>query len=326
MCVIAVSEKGVVAPTEQNLKDMFDYNEDGAGISYVLEGLVYTHKGLMTWADFNKIYKLVEKKLRTAGKTLTDVSIMYHFRIGTHGPNSEGLTHPFPISNNFKHLSATELSSDVVMAHNGIIHSVTPTPGWSDTQQYISDIVFPLIKHDRYFYKSKHLQKLLENTIDNSKLAFLDTTENFTLVGDWKQSDELTLKGIKYSNLNHEYVAPAGYLYDYSYRSYETKTAYTSMFAAPVPKGTLLYKQSQVDKNYEVKPNQIGYLVSEDFTYFVDGMGDLYRDTRDGILYLTMMYAYAFTPGGDMLHAYHEGIVVQGELYPIYSNKSSVCV
>jgi hypothetical protein len=325
MCVIAISEKGINPPTEQNLKDMFNYNDDGAGISYVLDGLVYTHKGLMSWADFSKTYKLVEKKLKTAGKTLADVPILYHFRIGTHGPNSEGLTHPFPISNNFMHLSATELSSDVVMAHNGIIHSVTPTPGWSDTQQYISDIVFPLIKHDKYFYKSKHLQKLLENTIDSSKLAFLDTTENFTLIGDWKQSDEPSLKGIKYSNLNHEYVAPAGYLYDYSFRSYDAQPSYRSFLAAPVPKGALLYKASQVDKNYEVKPNEVGYAVDEDYTYFVDAMGDLYRDTRDGILFLSSMYTYAFIADGDMLHAYHEAVVERGELYPVYS-KSSMCV
>ena len=66
MCVIAVSAVGINPPTEQNLKDMFEYNDDGAGISYVLDNRVYTYKGLMTWSDFEKTYALLEKKLKTA--------------------------------------------------------------------------------------------------------------------------------------------------------------------------------------------------------------------------------------------------------------------
>jgi hypothetical protein len=40
MCVIALSPVGVNAPTEQNLKDMFKHNDDGAGISFVLDKAV----------------------------------------------------------------------------------------------------------------------------------------------------------------------------------------------------------------------------------------------------------------------------------------------
>ena len=81
MCVIAVSAAGVNAPTEQNLKDMFDYNDDGAGISFVLDKRVYTYKGLMTWLDFEKTYALLEKKLKTAGKTFKDVPVIRRGKI-----------------------------------------------------------------------------------------------------------------------------------------------------------------------------------------------------------------------------------------------------
>lgn len=277
MCVIAVSEAGVNAPTEQNLKDMFDYNDDGAGISFVLDKRVYTYKGLMKWTDFEKTYALLEKKLKAAGKTFKDIPVMYHFRIGTHGPNSEGLTHPFPISHDFKHLSALELSSDVVMAHNGIINSVTPRSGWSDTQQYISDIVLPLMKTDRHFYKNKHLQRLLENTINGSRLAFLDNNGEFNLIGDWKTSTKEGLEGIKYSNLNHENdYRYSGYNYGYAYTAY--KESYKDVFAYQLPVGTKMYRAEDLDLNYKPVPGAKPRLVDGGSTrYFVDEFGELYQ-------------------------------------------------
>ena len=296
MCVIAVSEAGVNAPTEQNLKDMFDYNDDGAGISFVLDKRVYTYKGLMTWTDFEKTYALLEKKLKAAGKTFKDVPVMYHFRIGTHGPNSEGLTHPFPISHDFKHLSALELSSDVVMAHNGIISSVTPRSGWSDTQQYISDIVLPLMKTDRHFYKNKHLQRLLENTINGSRLAFLDNNGEFNLIGDWKDSDKEGLKGIKYSNLNHENdYRYSGYNYGYAYTAY--KETYKDVFAYQLPVGTKMYKQEDLDLQYKPVPGAKPRLVTAEGPnrYFVDEYGELYQaiGTASTILYPIYTVDYA---------------------------------
>lgn len=319
MCVIAISEAGVITPTEQNLKDMFEYNSDGAGISFVLDGLVHTFKGLMKWEDFQKTYALIEKKVLTAGKTFQDIPIMYHFRIGTHGPNSEALTHPFPISNNFKHLSAIDFTSEIVMAHNGIIHTVTPSPGWSDTQQYIADIVYPLTKYDRVFYKSKHLQKLLENTIDGSRLAFLDITNGFTLIGDWKESDNKDLKGIKYSNLNHEYTTPSYWSSSYGYypsNFYKTdNTKYKSIYAAPVPVGTRLFRVDQLDKDFLPLEGTKALTVSVKDMYYVDDNGDLYRESFDGVLYPTYTLDFAIDDNGEVLDAYHPSIAKDGNLF-----------
>lgn len=296
MCVIAVSEIGVNAPTEQNLKDMFEYNSDGAGISFVLDKRVYTYKGLMTWADFEKTYALLEKRLKTAGKTFKDIPVMYHFRIGTHGPNSEGLTHPFPISHDFKHLSALELSSDVVMAHNGIINSVTPRSGWSDTQQYISDIVLPLMKSDRHFYKNKHLQRLLENTINGSRLAFLDNNGEFNLIGAWTESTKEGLEGIKYSNLNHEYTYTfSGY--NYGRAMVEYSSSYKDVFAYKVPAGAKLYKAEHLDKAYNPIVGAVPFEVKDTGSaYYVDEYGELYQSvgTKGGTLYPLYSYDYAF--------------------------------
>jgi len=321
MCVIAASPIGVDAPTEQNLKDMFYHNDDGAGISYVLNNAVYTFKGLMKWTDFEKTYALIEKKLHTAGKTFKDVPIMYHFRIGTHGPNSEALTHPFPISNQFKHLTALEYKADIVMAHNGIIHSVTPRTGWSDTQQYISDIIMPLIKSDRIFYKNKHMQELMRNTIDGSRFAFLNNDGEFTYVGEWTQSDKPELKGIMYSNLNHEFTYTYGHYYP-SATSYDWDYAWApkeSVYAIPVPVGAELYSEKDLDKNF-IPTNKVKALVvNQTGYYWVDEYGQLYRmDDKTGFLYPIYSFDYALI-GDELVYSTDKKYEGKGEVLPIGS-------
>jgi hypothetical protein len=320
MCVIAISPVGVNAPTEQNLKDMFKHNDDGAGISFVLDKAVYTYKGLMKWADFEKTYALIEKKLRTAGKTFNDVPIMYHFRIGTHGPNSEALTHPFPISNQFKHLTALEYKSDVVMAHNGIIHSVVPRAGWSDTQQYISDIIMPLIKTDRHFYKNKHLQELMRNTNNGSRFAFLDMDGNFTTVGEWVESDLPDLKGILYSNLNHEYTYTYGHYYPTAYNwDYGLTPTKESVYAAPVPKGAKLYSAIDLADDFIPLSNGKSLTVSTEKLYWADEYGELYRmDDKTGFIYPIFSFDYAFVDD-ELFYSTDTRYSDTGELLPIGS-------
>jgi len=320
MCVIAASPIGVDAPTEQNLKDMFNHNDDGAGISYVLNNAVYTFKGLMKWEDFEKTYALIEKKIKSAGKTFKDIPIMYHFRIGTHGPNSEQLTHPFPISNQFKHLSALEYKADIVMAHNGIINSVTPRTGWSDTQQYISDIVMPLIKSDRVFYKNKHLQELLRNTNNGSRFVFLDNDGEFTYIGEWVQSDKPELKGIMYSNLNHEYTYTYGHYYPTAYNwDYGIAPTKESVFAAPVPKGAKLYSERDLTSDFIPVDDAKALTVNAERFYWSDEYGELYRmDERTGFIYPIYSFDYAFI-GDELFYSTDERYNTTGEVLPIGS-------
>lgn len=320
MCVIAASPIGVDAPTESNLKDMFNHNDDGAGISYVLNNAVYTFKGMMTWPDFEKTYALIEKKIKSAGKTLKDIPIMYHFRIGTHGPNSEQLTHPFPISNQFKHLSALEYKADIVMAHNGIINSVTPRAGWSDTQQYISDIIMPLIKTDRHFYKNKHLQELMRNTNNGSRFVFLNNDGEFTYVGEWTESDKPDLKGIKYSNLNHEYNYTYGAYYPTAYHwDYGNIPSKESVFAVPVPNGGKLYGERDLNVNFEPVDDAKALTVNADRYYWVDEYGELYRmDDKTGFLYPIFSFDYAFVDN-ELLYSTDVRYSDTGEVLPIGS-------
>lgn len=288
MCVIAASPIGAPFPNEELRRDMWDYNDDGMGFMYTLDKRVYLSKGFLTYLDSERALALLEKDLKKRDLTFDDISIALHYRIGTHGPNNEGLTHPFPISNRYEHLTALDLTADTAMMHNGVIHTVTAKKDWSDTQQYIADILVPLAKHDIRFYRSNALLDLIENTIDGSRFAFLDKYGDFTLVGNWVESSNQDLKGIKFSNLNHEYTPSysryysSGYLGGWS-SGYEEANE-TTIWAAPVPVGSKVASYFEIDVEYQPISTVRTVTESQDELYWVDYIGEVYIMDNYGIL------------------------------------------
>jgi predicted glutamine amidotransferase len=203
MCVIAGSPLGVPRPSDTTMEAMFNSNPDGAGFAYTMNDRVYVEKGFMSYKEFENALAGLEKRLKKDNLTCTDIPIFFHFRIGTHGANIPSLTHPFPISNNIKNLFAIDYSTDVVMAHNGIINTVSVTGAHSDTTEYISRILVPLRNADSEFYKNSHFQELMINTIDGSRFIFLDNNNEMVTIGNWMTSEEEP--GVLFSNLNHEW-------------------------------------------------------------------------------------------------------------------------
>jgi len=299
MCVIAVKETGVSAFPESKMKAMFNHNSDGAGFAYVLDEKVFVEKGLMSYNTFERAYALLEKRIRQAGKEIKDIPIVLHFRIGTHGPNSEGLTHPFPISHNFKHLTALDYNADIVMAHNGIINSVQPRSGWSDTQQYIKDILLPMAKANRHFYTNPFMKEIMENTIGGSKFVFLDKSGKVSYVGDWKEQD-----GIKYSNLNHEHSYWGGGYNPYSY-GFWWKANETAKKCKPLPLGSRLFKNEHLNSEWVPKDGAIPVTINESMktTFYTDEYGSVYSDRGGTVEVLEPMYTYstALDPDGDVI-------------------------
>ena len=299
MCVIAVKETGVSAFPESKMKAMFNHNSDGAGFAYVLDEKVFVEKGLMSYNTFERAYALLEKRIRQAGKEIKDIPIVLHFRIGTHGPNSEGLTHPFPISHNFKHLTALDYNADIVMAHNGIINSVQPRSGWSDTQQYIKDILLPMAKANRHFYTNPFMKEIMENTIGGSKFVFLDKSGKVSYVGDWKEQD-----GIKYSNLNHEHSYWGGGYNPYSY-GFWWKANETAKKCKALPLGSRLFKNEHLNSEWVPKDGAIPVTINESMktTFYTDEYGSVYSDRGGTVEVLEPMYTYstALDPDGDVI-------------------------
>lgn len=185
-------------PTDETFTTMFYNNDDGAGYMYAYRNKVYIKKGFMKLSDFKDSIKKLPESLGVSD--LTDIPMIFHFRIGTAGGNIPENTHPFPITDNVKIIKSLNYKTDIGVAHNGIIHNVTPRTGISDTMEYILSQMSIMKKIDKKFYSKPLYLELMENAVE-SKLAFLDGKGKIYTVGRFV-TDEAT--GLVYSNESYK--------------------------------------------------------------------------------------------------------------------------
>ena len=188
MCIIAAKPAGVPAPDQATLRNMWDGNPDGAGFMYVKDGKVRIEKGFMKWQHFIDAWDKLGKTL-----DLTAAPAVLHFRITTHGGTCPANCHPFPITDNVGALQKLKISTDLGVAHNGIIH-IVPRKGISDTMEYIATQLAPLKQALPRFYENKHAMRMVKNAID-SRMVFLTGEGKLYTIGDFVED-----KGILYSN------------------------------------------------------------------------------------------------------------------------------
>lgn len=192
MCIIAYSPKNTPIPSAERRAQMFRRNSDGAGFMFANGGVVHIEKGFMS-------LDAMEKRLAEIAENvdLTAVPVVLHYRIGTHGGNTPGNTHPFPITGDRKALKKLVLDTTFAVAHNGIIHSVVPKKGYSDTQEYIVRRLSNL--------KSPFRHPILDQiyTETRSKFAFMYGNGTVQLVGSIVQDE---IDGCYYSN--DSYLTP----------------------------------------------------------------------------------------------------------------------
>jgi hypothetical protein len=176
---------------EQRLRDMFSSNPDGAGFMFTRDKQVHIRKGFMKFKHFLRA-------LNDEGITKSDILIM-HFRIATAGSVSPQNTHPFPVSTNLKDLRATSTSTDMAMAHNGIISYAHDTKNdLSDTMTFIREVLAE--KHIKDNIYETSVLSLVEMAVGTSRLVFMDGEGQFSLIGDWME-DKIANDGCFYSNL-----------------------------------------------------------------------------------------------------------------------------
>ena len=208
MCIICSSEIGKGLPTDNTIEIMWNGNSDGAGFMYNSNGEVVISKGYMTLSAFKTALNLLKKQI-----DVVNTAIVLHFRIGTQGGNIPENTHPFPITDKEPLLKKLNHKCSIGMAHNGIITCVQPRTDISDTMEYVEEVLSYLRYSDKYFYQNKGIQKLIENTINGSRMCFLNGKGEITYIGNWVE-DKTT--GLMYSNKN--------YLYDpFCYGYYRSK-------------------------------------------------------------------------------------------------------
>lgn len=193
MCIIAAKPSGVAMPTRDTIRNMWNVNSDGAGIMYVENNKVRIEKGFMKYKSFAKKLDELERRL-----DLTATPLVMHFRITTHGGTKPENTHPFPITDSIGALKKLKSYADVGVAHNGIITSVSPRKGISDTMEYIATQLAPLKRALPRFYANKDAMLLVKNAIE-SKMAFLTKEGKIYTIGDFIED-----KGVLYSNGSYQ--------------------------------------------------------------------------------------------------------------------------
>lgn len=194
MCVILVKEKGIELPTKKVLKCCWERNPDGAGFMFNDYDKVVIMKGFMTFEEFylrlqtaNEFYHLKEKGL------------VIHFRIATSGLKDKGNCHPYPISNDNLDLRKSFITTELGIAHNGIIRSYNGKDKiLNDTQLFIKNDLFELNSLDKKFYKNVIFQSMIERLIDGSRLVFLNKKGEIIKLGNWFHNGNYY-----FSNLNH---------------------------------------------------------------------------------------------------------------------------
>ena len=204
MCVICFSPRGVDAPTEEKIKQMFDTNPDGAGYAYEgKNGKVVYRKGFMCVEDLLKELKPLDRWKNT--------NLALHFRIGTAGENDAHTCHPFPITTDYNVLRKTE-GKGAVLFHNGILaEGGLADRNSSDTQDFV--IAFaPLLK--KWFHSSTR-DKWLTKVIGSSKLLIMYGRNKYKMYGNWQKDGDLFV-----SNTNYMPAYYYHYNYGYGYDGY----------------------------------------------------------------------------------------------------------
>lgn len=250
MCVIAFSPKGKDMPTEEQIKQMFKKNPDGAGFAYEEGNTVKFKKGFMNVDDLLEELGPLEN--------WKNKNIAMHFRIGTAGKNDKKTTHPFPLSTSFGDLRKLE-GEGPVLFHNGVITGLGGLidPLASDTQDFVSGVASKLLTKPHK--PSKITNKIIEEIIGASRLLLMYGKGKIVRFGEWKEKD-----GNLYSNLlwvpsTYTYKPSSSYydFYDddcnynkgHQYEQYENQWAWPTCdhqwIKVPEERGKLILQQAE---------------------------------------------------------------------------------
>lgn len=202
MCIIVNKNRGIELPKMETLENCFDYNSDGAGMMYNLDGNVYIEKGFM---DFKEFYARLMELDEEIG--LKERGLVMHFRITTSGGTNQGNCHPYPISRNVNDLKALRFTTDLGMAHNGIMSKYNPAPNstLNDTQTFIKNYLTDVYESYKEFLTDERLLQAIEYEV-GSKLSFLDSEGNITTVGKFQE-----FEGCWYSNDTYQDIYSSSY-------------------------------------------------------------------------------------------------------------------
>lgn len=213
MCIIIAKNKASRLPSEEELRECFKNNSDGAGFMYTLNSNVIIDKGYMSIDKFLKRYNYLIRRFNN----FNNKSLVIHFRIGTAGSNTPQNTHPYPITNDVTKLHKKYIKSKLGIAHNGIISNYNPSIGdnrdINDTQNFISTFLYNLYSNYKTFYNNADMIDAIEY-LTHSKFAILDNKDNLKTIGDFVEDNGLLFSNSTYKAKTYTY-------YNYNTNSYD---------------------------------------------------------------------------------------------------------
>lgn len=194
MCIaILKTKKGTI--TDEELRNCFNSNPDGAGIAYTLNNELKIIKGMFNVKDFIETVRMAEK--------ICDNNMLIHCRIGTSGTKDGFNTHPF------------EVNKNVALIHNGILDIDVPKDSKkNDTQifidKYLKGFSTGALLHN------ETLHKLIKDMIgNNNKFVLMDNRGYYKIInekaGHWKNN-------VWFSNDSYKTKTYYSYGWDYDTR------------------------------------------------------------------------------------------------------------
>ena len=283
MCIICAKPAKTAFPDAETIRIMWHRNPDGAGIMYARDGKVCIEKGFMKLSDFENHLDKLRKSV-----DLNKTAVVMHFRITTHGGTTPANTHPFPVTDSITRLQATRTCSTVGVAHNGIIRSVSPRKGISDTMEYIATQLAPLSRALPDWYHNCGALTLVQNAID-SKLAVLTGAGEIITVGDFETENGIMYSNGSFRSYGGRYANISMYDWDYdweasAFEAYVKNTAKTTAKKGKKKKGKKaesinIFKQPLMRL---VMADEGAYVRDEKNGYITEGL-DFLLDSNNGV-------------------------------------------
>ena len=219
MCLIVGKPVGAPIPGRKKLKHYFNCHPDGFGVSFQYKGAVRTIKGAMTIKEMFKLLNTIRCLIQP--KKPEDIDMLLQWRRAITGSVSRKFCHPFPVVAEQEQLDSLDTSSELALAHNGVIWDYNKlshpeiSEDINDAQEFIKDFVVGL--GQAVFNPS--VQKLIE-AYTKSKFALL-SSEGLYYIGDFIEEN-----GCFYSNMYHKL--------DFGIEGLEEYTGYLCPFCSTV--------------------------------------------------------------------------------------------
>lgn len=198
MCLIVAKPKGIAVPKADDFKKWFTNHPDGAGVMFNDKGRTHIMKGAMQITDLLLLNETIDTMV-----DITNTDVVWHFRQATKGGKKQGNTHPYPIANTHLDLTALDITTDIGIAHNGIIYEysgkvdekkLTEYNDVTDTQLFISEHLYGM----RKFLHNAQFKKLVA-VLTGSKFAMLDYM-GIDTIGEFIEDGGLLFSNIGYKS------------------------------------------------------------------------------------------------------------------------------